>query len=75
MHSEVEYLGYIISAKGLQPTTKKVEAVQKAPAPTDVSQLKSFVGLINYYGKFLPDLSHVLQVTTEGDQMGTAKGV
>ena len=60
MLSEVEYLGYIISAKGLQPTTKKVEAVQKAPAPTDVSQLKSFLGLINYYGKFLPDLSHVL---------------
>ena len=60
MLPSVEYLGFQISAKGLQPTSEKVRAVQNAPAPTDVSQLKSFVGLVNYYGKFLPDLSHVL---------------
>ena len=60
MFPSVEYLGFQISAKGLQPTSEKVRAVQNAPAPTDVSQLKSFVGLVNYYGKFLPDLSHVL---------------
>ena len=56
----VEYLGYKISEKGLQPTEDKVKAVHKAPAPEDVSQLKSFLGLVNYYGKFLPDLSTVL---------------
>ena len=52
----VEYLGYKISEKGLQPTENKVKAVHKAPAPEDVSQLKSFLGLVNHYGKFLPDL-------------------
>ena len=56
----VEYLGYKISERGLQPTEDKVKAVHKAPAPEDVSQLKSFLGLVNYYGKFLPDLSTVL---------------
>ena len=56
----VEYLGHLITAQGLQPSTDKVEAVQKAPPPQDVSQLKSFLGLVNYYGKFLPDLSSVL---------------
>ena len=56
----VEYLGYKISEKGLQPTEDKVKAVHKAPAPEDVSQLKSFLGLVNYYGKFLLDLSTVL---------------
>ena len=56
----VEYLGYKVSAKGLQPTADKVEAVQSTPPPQDVSQLKSFIGLVNYYGKFLPDLSNVL---------------
>ena len=56
----VEYLGYRITKDGLQPTSKKVEAVQKSPAPKDVSQLKSFIRLVNYYGKFLPDLSTVL---------------
>ena len=35
-------------------------AIWRAPIPTDVSQLKSFLGLINYYGKFLPNLSTVL---------------
>lgn len=56
----VEYLGYKISKKGLQPIEDKVKAIHKAPAPTDVSQLKSFLGLVNYYVKFLPDLSTVL---------------
>ena len=36
----VEYLGYKITEKGLQPTAEKVEAVQSAPAPQDISQLK-----------------------------------
>ena len=60
MLSSVEYLGFRISAEGLQPTTEKVRAVHSAPAPENVTQLKSFLGLINYYGKFLPDLSEVL---------------
>ena len=56
----VEYLGHHISADGVQPTPEKVEAVQKAPAPKDVSQLKSFLGVVNYYSKFLSDLSSTL---------------
>ncbi len=56
----VEYLGHRISEQGLQPTMKKVQAIQLAPAPSDISQLKSFLGLINYYSKFLPNLSHTL---------------
>ena len=56
----VEFLGYHISAKGIQPTTQKVDAVCKAPEPKDVTQLRSFLGAVNYYGKFLPDSSTVL---------------
>ena len=39
----VEYLGHKISAQGLQPTDFKVQAIKNAPAPTNVSQLKSFL--------------------------------
>ncbi len=60
MLTEVEYLGHKISRRGLQPTTEKVRAVANAPPPQDVTQLKSFLGLVNYYGKFLPNLSTVL---------------
>ena len=56
----VEYLGHKISVHGLQPTDFKVQAIKNAPAPTDVSQLKSFLGLVNYYCKFLPNLSNTL---------------
>ena len=60
MLPSVEYLGHRISEAGLQPTNKKVHAIQAAPPPTNQSQLKSFLGLINYYCKFLPNLSHTL---------------
>ncbi len=60
MLTEVEYLGHKISRRGLQPTTEKVRAVANAPPPQNVTQLKSFLGLVNYYGKFLPNLSTVL---------------
>ena len=54
---QVEYLGHQISEKGLQPTAQKLKAIVEAPAPNNVSQLKSFLGMINYYSKFLPNLS------------------
>ena len=56
----VEYLGHRISAEGIQPTQEKVRAVIEAPTPTNVSQLRSFLGAINYYSKFLPNLSSAL---------------
>ena len=39
---------------------KKLQAIVDAPAPKDVSQLKSFLGLVNYYSKFLPHLANTL---------------
>ena len=60
MLPSVEYLGHRISADGLQPTDCKVKALKEAPTPNNVSQLKSFLGLLNYYGKFVPSLSTLL---------------
>ena len=57
----VEYLGHRVDATGLHTTASKVEAVQKAPPPQNVQELRSFLGLVHYYGKFLPDLSTLLQ--------------
>ena len=53
----VEYLGHKISDKGLQLTEGKIRAIVKAPAPENVSQLKAFLGMLNYYAKFLPNIS------------------
>ncbi len=77
MLPSVEYLGHRISEKGLQPTNKKVEVIKSAPAPTDLTQLKSFLGLINYYCKFLPNLSNTLsplyKVDTKEGQMAVGR--
>ena len=56
---EVEYLGHKISKEGLQPTETKVCAIAEAPEPKRVAELRSFLGLVNYYGKFLPNLALV----------------
>ena len=60
MVKTVEYLGHVIDAEGLHPLPGKVEAVQNAPSPQDVSQLRSYLGLLTYYSKFLPKLSTVV---------------
>lgn len=57
---QLEYLGYLIDSESIRPTQEKVKAVLCAPTPKDKRQLKSFLGMINYYGKFLSQLSSVL---------------
>ena len=58
--AEVEYLGHRISKEGIYTTSAKVTAIKNAPVPTDVQQLRSFLGAVNYYSKFLPNLSSKL---------------
>lgn len=59
--TEIDYLGHHVSEKGVSPTTKKVKAIQEASSPRDVTSLRSFLGLLNYYSKFLPNLQGRLQ--------------
>ena len=60
LEPSVTYLGHLIDAEGLHPVPEKIKAIQDAPEPTDVSQLKSYLGLLSYYRKFMPNLSSVL---------------
>ena len=57
---QVDYLGHTISAEGLRTSDAKVSGIVNAPAPKNVTELRSFLGLVNYYGKFLPDLATTL---------------
>ena len=52
----VEYLGHLLSHEGIAKGPK-VDAVMKMPRPTNVSSLKSFLGALQFYSKFLPDLA------------------
>ena len=60
MAPSVIYLGHMIDQYGLRPLKEKIEAIQNAPAPKNVSELRSYLGLLSYYSKFLPNMAQVL---------------
>lgn len=46
-----------MSKEGIKPTTNKLKALKQAPVPTELSSLKAYLGLLNFYGNFIPNLS------------------
>ncbi|KAK3743868.1 hypothetical protein QZH41_016473 [Actinostola sp. cb2023] len=58
--AELRSLSHVIDSTGVHPVQEKVQALQEARAPTNVSELKSYLGLLNYYNRFLPNLSTAL---------------
>ena len=56
---QVTYMGHVISADCLKPSEERVNAIVKIPTPDNVKQLESFIGKLNYYGKFLPSFSTI----------------
>lgn len=54
---EVKYMGHIMSAQGLKVDGDRVKAILEMPSPTNVTELKRFMGVLNYVSKFIPNLS------------------
>ncbi|CAD6241240.1 GSCOCG00012617001-RA-CDS, partial [Cotesia congregata] len=50
---EINYLGHIISANGVQPDPKKTDAVAKFPTPNNLKKVREFLGLTGYYRRFI----------------------
>lgn len=57
----VTYLGYVISQEGVHTCPDKIEAIKGAPVPKTVTELRSFLGLVMYYAKFVPNISTLLE--------------
>ena len=55
--SKITYVGYDISDKGISVSDKKVKAIVQARVPKDVTELRSFLGLVNFVGRFIFNLS------------------
>ncbi|CAI2734266.1 unnamed protein product [Schistosoma spindalis] len=56
----IRYLGTIIDSQGRRPDPEKVHAIVNMPAPSNVKMLQSFLGMINYYSHFVPNM-HTLR--------------
>lgn len=53
----LEFLGHELSVDGIRPTESRIDAVQRFREPQNVSELRSFLGLVCYVGRFIPDLA------------------
>ncbi|XP_062551120.1 uncharacterized protein K02A2.6-like [Armigeres subalbatus] len=53
---QIKYLAHMLDQHGIRPDPAKVEAIKLMPAPTNVSEVRSFLGAVNYYGKFVPNM-------------------
>ena len=60
LSDEVDYLGHRIDAEGIHPSGETLSSVRDAPAPTNITELRSYLGMLNHYGRFLPNLATML---------------
>jgi hypothetical protein len=58
--TEIEYLGHIVSPGEIRPNPSLVKAIQQFPRPESIKSLQSFLGLANYYRKYIPDYSKLV---------------
>ena len=58
---EVRYLGHVVSQAGIKPDDDKVKAVSTYPVPKTTKELKQFLGLTNYYRRFIKDYAHIAE--------------
>ena len=61
MEPEVIYMDYVVNAHGHRPDPERVSVVLNAPAPKNVAELQSYLGMLNYYGQFIPSLATTLE--------------
>ena len=56
----IEFLGHLVDENGIRPLPEKVEAIRKVKPPTTIKELQRFLGMVNYYRRFLPKAAHHL---------------
>jgi hypothetical protein len=65
LKQELNYIGHVVTAEGVKPDDRKIEAVIKFPTPKSQKDIKSFLGLAGYYCKFIADVSAIAKLLTK----------
>jgi hypothetical protein len=63
--SSIDFLGHRVSAHSVQPLPSHVAAVRDFPRPATVHELQAFLGMVNFYRRFLPALAKILKPLTD----------
>ena len=59
LRQEVDYLGYTLTAEGIKPQAKKIQAIQQIAIPRNEKELRRFLGMKNYYCDMVPNKTAV----------------
>ena len=62
--THVQYLGHLVSGKGIRPLPEKLDSIKEMPAPTTPEEIKQFLGLVGYYRKFIPRFADIARPMT-----------
>ena len=62
--TRVDFLGHVILADGVRPNDARVAALARMPMPTGIKQLRSLLGGLSYYRKFLPNMAYHIRPVT-----------
>lgn len=62
---EVVFLGHIVTPQGVKPNPDKIDSIKRFPIPRTQKQIKSFLGLLGYYRKFIQDFAKLTKPLTE----------
>ena len=57
---QLEFLGYFVNKDGVKPVPERVKAIRETIAPVSVTELRRFIGMVNYYRRFIPRAAHHL---------------
>ena len=66
--SQIHYLGHMLSAEGIQPLPEKLDSITNMPAPENQTEVKQFLGLVEYYCKFVPHFSDISRPLAKTDE-------
>lgn len=70
MKRDCHYLGHVVTADGIKPNPNKIEAIVKYPIPKTPKQIKSFLGVVGFYRKFIRNFAHIAKPLTNSLKNG-----
>ncbi|VDL82659.1 unnamed protein product [Nippostrongylus brasiliensis] len=72
LKEQMEFLSHVVDAQGVRPSPKKIQAMVNMPEPKNLKEVESFIGMVQYYGKFIPNLSTIAAPLNELRKKGAS---